>query len=618
MDYKKLLIYAPTKAKFEEALANNIADQNSIAFIESPKEIWARGLYYPCPYSKDELDTIFEEIQTNISNTEEVLTEFINAIKGNVSENYNSLEKIETIIKQEISDREQNVSDLETKLNGISIVKVTASNENVASSYELHDSNGNVKGVTIDIPKDQSIKDIRMSTLDATLNEEGMIVDGTSTTALCISYILSDGTYKIAHLDYQKFLEETEFKDGLLIDNHEIKINLSTSDTNNKNFIKFEGDNNDSIAVRSMDTNKTYTTEDITVQGGPLASLLNKVGINTITANTDIQSLLMTLFCKELYPYNSSADSWYMSDEAVLGNQPKINYLQPSLTNSIAVPSVTSFSTGTVEAGTKFTYSVSCPSTTVSKTNAKVSNLRWGYSVDKVDKIMTDSIYKNWVTSIADDVYSLNTVVSSGFQGITVTDKTGTDASKPSYTQEVQVADGNNSIKITVTGCAYEGSCEEIPSVYMLSNLGKTNDNIKTNVIQSKSITLSRPTNTITKTVTGARFIFAGTKQGTPGVNNMMELTSNNIRLLTSKGTNSTFSITIPDNTSHVYIAVPQGRTLKSVKDKGAFGTDIVASFILNTASVEGANNYTAKTYSVYVYSPDALLGSNTYDVTIN
>jgi len=76
------------------------------------------------------------------------------------------------------------------------------------------------------------------------------------------------------------------------------------------------------MAVRSMDTDKTFITEQILVKGGPLSSLLNNVGIDTIDANTDIQSLLMMLLCKEIFPYNTTSDSWYMEDEAELGNQP--------------------------------------------------------------------------------------------------------------------------------------------------------------------------------------------------------------------------------------------------------------------------------------------------------
>lgn len=119
-----------------------------------------------------------------------------------------------------------------TNLDNTTIVQVDPSNDTILTAYELHDAEGNKKGVTINIPKDQYIKDVKISTLDATLNEEGMIIDGTGTTALCISYILADGSYKLVPIDYQKFLEETEFGDGTEVVEHKVKIKIDpTSDS---------------------------------------------------------------------------------------------------------------------------------------------------------------------------------------------------------------------------------------------------------------------------------------------------------------------------------------------------------------------------------------------------
>ena len=49
----------------------------------------------------------------------------------------------------------------------------------------------------------------------------------------------------------------------------------------------------------------------------------------------------------------------------------------------------------------------------------------------------------------------------------------------------------------------------------------------------------------------------------------------------------------------------------------GAFGTDIVGSFVKSVVSVKGANGYTGIDYKVYVYSPATALGANKYDVKI-
>lgn len=56
------------------------------------------------------------------------------------------------------------------------------------------------------------------------------------------------------------------------------------------------------ISVTEIDTDQVKVSETIPVAGGPLATYLNNAGITEIDANTDMQSLLFTLFCKEQWP----------------------------------------------------------------------------------------------------------------------------------------------------------------------------------------------------------------------------------------------------------------------------------------------------------------------------
>ena len=116
---------------------------------------------------------------------------------------------------------------MQANLGSITIVKVTSDDATIAASYQLQ-VNGEAKGATIDIAKDQSIKDINVLDMNATLNDNGTIKAGNpvGSTALCISYILADGTYKLAKLDYSKFLEETEFSNGLEVNNHKIYVKV--------------------------------------------------------------------------------------------------------------------------------------------------------------------------------------------------------------------------------------------------------------------------------------------------------------------------------------------------------------------------------------------------------
>lgn len=150
------------------------------------------------------------------------------AAEGTLTDNLNSeISDRKEAIKAE-SDRAKAVEQaLQAKVGSITVAKVTPHDSTTAVSYQLQ-VNGEAKGVTIDIAKDQSIKDIEVLDMNATLKNDGTIQAGNpvGSTALCISYILSDGTYKLAKLDYSKFLEETEFANGLEVKDHKVYVKV--------------------------------------------------------------------------------------------------------------------------------------------------------------------------------------------------------------------------------------------------------------------------------------------------------------------------------------------------------------------------------------------------------
>lgn len=150
------------------------------------------------------------------------------AAEGTLTDNLNSeISDRKEAIKAE-SDRAKAAEQaLQAKVGSITVAKVTPHDSTTAVSYQLQ-VNGEAKGVTIDIAKDQSIKDIEVLDMNATLKADGTIQAGNpvGSTALCISYILSDGTYKLAKLDYSKFLEETEFANGLEVTDHKVYVKV--------------------------------------------------------------------------------------------------------------------------------------------------------------------------------------------------------------------------------------------------------------------------------------------------------------------------------------------------------------------------------------------------------
>ena len=118
-------------------------------------------------------------------------------------------------------------------------------------------------------------------------------------------------------------------------------------------------------------------------------------------------------------------------------------------------------------------------------------------------------------------------------------------------------------------------------------------------------------------TITAFRKFFYGTlmeSNASPDSDTIRSLTGSNAPCKNGQ----TFSITIPEGTKTVIIAYPSTfRDLTSVKDTEAFGTPITASFVKSLKQVEGASKYAGIEYKVYVYTPAAALGKNTYDVTI-
>lgn len=148
--------------------------------------------------------------------------------EGTLTDNLNSeISDRKEAIKTESDRAKAAEQDLQAKVGSVTIAKVTPHDSTTAVSYQLQ-INGEAKGVTIDIAKDQSIKDIDVLDMNATLNDDGTIQAGSpvGSTALCISYILSNGTYKLAKLDYSKFLEETEFANGLEVNEHKIYVKV--------------------------------------------------------------------------------------------------------------------------------------------------------------------------------------------------------------------------------------------------------------------------------------------------------------------------------------------------------------------------------------------------------
>ena len=100
------------------------------------------------------------------------------------------------------------------------ISAVTSSEANVKEAFALVDGSGTQAGATIKIYKDSSLKSVALN---------GQMLNFT--------YILADGTEQTVGVDVSTFLAESEFKDGLKVDNGLVKVKIDTTSEDSEDFL---------------------------------------------------------------------------------------------------------------------------------------------------------------------------------------------------------------------------------------------------------------------------------------------------------------------------------------------------------------------------------------------
>lgn len=110
---------------------------------------------------------------------------------------------------------------------------------NVKERYQLRNSNNIQIGESIDIYKDSALDNFYLGHVDDALvgadketgeSDKNTINTGTGETALVYVMQLANGKYKLTAVNVGAFLEESEFKDGLEVDNnHVVKVKKDTS-----------------------------------------------------------------------------------------------------------------------------------------------------------------------------------------------------------------------------------------------------------------------------------------------------------------------------------------------------------------------------------------------------
>ena len=488
----------------------------------------------------------------------------------------------------------QTLAALNTKIEGVSaeaksyeVVAITEGlDTNVREAYKLVDEDGTQVGATIKVYNDSSLKSVALS--GETLN---------------FTYIKVDGSEETVGVDVSKFLSEAEFKNGLDVVNGEVSVNVGEDTAANKNFLDFEadGDGNQALAVRSIDTDATVTTDRILVAGGPLDSTAlrgilpkDKSGNAYIEAGTDVQSLLLSLFTKVEWPTPSVTEG--------------------EINTTIAAPLFTlkngteNASSKTYEVGTVLTMSDVTLSEVVNATTARTcSEFTYGYAtaVDgKITKTKTITIEASNVTVNGD-----NYTMSRDFTRFT----NANDSATPSTTaSEVTLAsadcvlqEGECKVKVTVKGPKGECTFAEMPSYFVTSNVGTLSDeHVSPTKAEATIKEDTTPSNSNEIKVNGRYKYYVGYSTNTA----YNQFDSAAIKTLTAKTGNITPSgtttvldekTTLTSNGTSIVVACPA--TYKLDKITNGVGANILANFS-SVGTVSYTNGSVTTDYKVYVY----------------
>ena len=340
---------------------------------------------------------------------------------------------------------------------------VALQEENVLDAYKLVDNDGkDLSGDIIKIYKDQSLKNVYL--------------DGTT---LVFEYEIKDGGVigkKDIRLDMSQIISEATYGNGLKKnESGAVEVNVAPGP---QNFLTTEGeDGKKSLAVRSLDGDKTYLRAAIKVSGGPLSDALNDAGIYKIDANTDIQSLMEKLLFKEVYPTTTTVHG-------------KLNANLDGLTISF----VEKTNGGLAEIGQLLTLNTVTAKQIVANTNTynKVSGFTYGYSDSNNNTAIQpikNIIEEKWYGVNESGNYSLEPTVT-GFNnaGLTVAPaSTNYSSVQITANSKLKVEVGTNKISVKETSAAIIGNVKEIPSYFIVSNAGKTSASYMSTSAQSQN-----------------------------------------------------------------------------------------------------------------------------------
>lgn len=366
--------------------------------------------------------------------------------------------------------------------NRTNIIHLWDGNDMVVMSERLFI--GEVTGTAYDGGKGKHLADIANSLPDNVIREVADFTTDGSTVTFNYEYDVKQesGLFDGDAQGSKTIPSATTSNAGVMSATDKVKVDKIVTDGDGNKYLTDNGNYQELIE----DTTETIkTTDAIPVAGGPLADLLNKAGINSISPDTSMQDLFVSLFTKELRPTN-------------------LVFKEGTVSAAIAAPSFTLSNTGLVEVGATVTIGKTTLSAATMSTTARTySGFTYGYSSsnDNTKDSSNTTITVNASNAALNSVnYTMKRTTNGSVENATANTN---PAQVTLNSKTFKAIEGTNTVKVDITGPTANATFASMPVYYACSNLGKTSEEHKSVAKDTITKTSSIPSNSKTLNVTG-------------------------------------------------------------------------------------------------------------------
>lgn len=366
--------------------------------------------------------------------------------------------------------------------NRTNIIHLWDGNDMVVMSERLFI--GEVTSTAYDGGKGKHLADIANSLPDNVIREVADFTTDGSTVTFNYEYDVKQesGLFDGDAQGSKTIPSATTSNAGVMSATDKVKVDKIVTDGDGNKYLTDNGNYQELIE----DTTETIkTTDAIPVAGGPLADLLNKAGINSISPDTSMQDLFVSLFTKESWPTN-------------------LVFKEGTVSAAIAAPSFTLSNTGLVEVGATVTIGKTTLSAATMSTTARTySGFTYGYSSsnDNTKDSSNTTITVNASNAALNSVnYTMKRTTNGSVENATANTN---PAQVTLNSKTFKAIEGTNTVKVDITGPTANATFASMPVYYACSNLGKTSEEHKSVAKDTITKTSSTPSNSKTLNVTG-------------------------------------------------------------------------------------------------------------------